>query len=214
MSKVITFSTTFPAYHPKAGQATQFPQKVLKSLYPVDEFYMALCGGCGFHATSACWEGGNALADTGDFDDPYCPKCGSKNFEEIMNGFQLGCYINDVEPKGHTIRAGHRFKAGDKFSPRIWSGVPYRSKQLILAPDTLIVNTFDFVIINVSKDHAHFTLSCPARDLIINTAGFYLNDLAKNDGLSREDLLAWFKYPKGFKGQVICWDPKIDYFKL
>jgi hypothetical protein len=38
-------------------------------------------------------------------------------------------------PKHHTIRAGHRFKAGDWFSPRVWSGKPYNSKQIQFAPD-------------------------------------------------------------------------------
>ena len=35
-------------------------------------------------------------------------------------------------PKCHTIRAGHRFKPGDWFSPRVWSGKPYNSKQIII----------------------------------------------------------------------------------
>lgn len=30
--------------------------------------------------------------------------------------------------KSHTIRSGHRWKVGDTFSPRVWSGNPYRSK--------------------------------------------------------------------------------------
>lgn len=33
MSKVITFSRTFPAYHPKAGEPTFFVEKVYNSLY-------------------------------------------------------------------------------------------------------------------------------------------------------------------------------------
>jgi hypothetical protein len=33
MSKVITFSRTFPKYHPRAGQPTNFKEKLLTSLY-------------------------------------------------------------------------------------------------------------------------------------------------------------------------------------
>src|SRR5688572_32570939 len=32
--------------------------------------------------------------------------------------------------KSHTIRSGFRWKENDLFSPRIWSGPAYRSKQI------------------------------------------------------------------------------------
>jgi hypothetical protein len=32
-------------------------------------------------------------------------------------------------PKHHTIRAGHRWKVGEMASIRVWTGLPYRSKQ-------------------------------------------------------------------------------------
>src|SRR5687768_9033097 len=35
-----------------------------------------------------------------------------------------------IFPKFHTIRSGHRWKVNEVFSPRIWSGPPYRSKQI------------------------------------------------------------------------------------
>src|SRR5690554_6254811 len=33
-------------------------------------------------------------------------------------------------PKRTTIRAGHRWKKGDFFVPKIWTGIPYRSKPI------------------------------------------------------------------------------------
>lgn len=45
----------------------------------------------------------------------------------------------DCNPKHHTIRAGKRWKTGDKASLRVWSGLPYRSKQIAIAPDVELV---------------------------------------------------------------------------
>jgi hypothetical protein len=112
----------------------------------------------------------------------------------------LHCY-----PKNHTIRAGCRFKAGDKFSPRVWSGKPYRSKQIKIAPDIVIKKTFDFEI-----------------DLngVYSINGKYISQqmypvLSQNDGLAEYDMQYWFMpdytKPKEFKGQIICWDESINY---
>lgn len=62
-----------------------------------------------------------------------------KELEEVFNHDK---FINGFS-KEHTIRKGKRWKVGDKFSPRIWSGKPYKSKQIILAPDTEIKQVFD-----------------------------------------------------------------------
>ena len=53
-------------------------------------------------------------------------------------------------------------------------------------------------------------------DVIINHRFYHTDDeimkrLAYNDGLSLAELLKWFKYPKPFKGQIICWNDKISY---
>jgi hypothetical protein len=111
------------------------------------------------------------------------------------------------EAKHHTIRAGHRWKVGDKFSPRVWSGKPYQSKQIIIAPDIEIKKVWDIRIHTI----AHW----------INYSGMMFpidyKELAKNDGLSTKDFLDWFGNPtqKGFKdvffGQIICWNENIEY---
>lgn len=35
-------------------------------------------------------------------------------------------------------------KVGDKFSPRVWSGKPYRSKMITIAPDIEVKQIWDF----------------------------------------------------------------------
>ena len=109
----------------------------------------------------------------------------------------------EIFPKSHTIRGGHRWKENQKFSPRIWYGAPYRSKQIIIACDLLIRQVWDILIL-------------PTKEVFINGQqfGFYgspeIEKLAYHDGLSSEDFQQWFsKLP--FEGQIICWDPDIVY---
>lgn len=46
--------------------------------------------------------------------------------------------------KHHTIRAGNHFEPGDYFSPRVWTGKPYCTKQIIIAPDIQVKQTWHF----------------------------------------------------------------------
>lgn len=101
-------------------------------------------------------------------------------------------------PKQHTIRRGKRWKVGDKFSPRIWNGRPYNSKQIVIAPDIEIKKVWDFKTTD--------------EDYILNGKKLglaALTEVAKNDGLNVDDFECWF--PKIFAGQIICWNEEITY---
>lgn len=194
MSKVIIFSEYYPKYHPKAGQPTYFPEKIL----------------AGLDMTKWCqW----CALQEGFID---------KNSE--LN--KKLCYLfNDQisyqgQPKVHTIRRGNRWKVGDWFSPRVWSGKPYRSKQIQFAPDiqvkkvwkilvwwnnTICIwlqdeNTSEWTFINKSYEQH------PSVPLIIH-----------NDGIeTKEDFFSWLTYgltktKPAFEGQIICWNDKIVY---
>ncbi len=123
---------------------------------------------------------------------------GDENFLSVNHGY---------EPKHHTIRAGHRWKVGDKFSPRVWSGKPYQSKQIIIAPDIEVKKVWDFEIDECDV----WAIGLP------NTQIKYTDEqqdamIAKNDGLTEQDLYWWFKgAKKPFIGQIICWDDSIEY---
>ena len=163
MAKVITFSRTFPVYHPKAGQPTYFVEKFYNSLFS------------------------------------------RNNLMDYPKGLEINESI--LEMKNHTIRAGERWKKGEYFSPRVWSGKPYNTPQIILAKDTLITDVYSF---DISK-HAVIYLN---RKPIYEFCGEYtglIKTVAKNDGLEPNELLDWFKYPKEFKGQVICWNKNALY---
>lgn len=180
MSKVITFSRTFPAYHPRKGEPTLFIEKFWNSFSVQildQEFYVP-------------------------FEDDLMDLNKALPFGVLYNfkAFAYGSRYN-VGSKHHTIRSGHRFKAGDYFSPRVWSGKSYQSKQIIIAPDTLIQKVYDFKIIG----GVFFINWVKVIDESI------LHEIAKNDGLARSDLFKWFKYPADFNGQIICWSDKINY---
>jgi len=162
MSKVITFSRTFPSYHPRAGEPTFFVEKIWACLAD-----MQIC-----------------------FKIP--PYFIDYDFHQYYN----------ATPKVHTIRSGNRWKIGDKFSPRVWSGKPYKSKQVAIAPD-----------IEIKKIY-HIDIS-PTFDVRLDSLEFpfengYGDTMAKNDGLALKDFQNWFS-TLPFSGQIICWDEPRNY---
>lgn len=171
MSRVITFSTKFPSYHPRKGEPTHFVEKILRGIHVLDD-----------------------------------------HTKKIMD---MDIW-STCDPKWHTIRSGNRWKVGDKFSPRVWgtdinptsgrSG-PYHSKQITIAPDIEIKKTFDFKV-----DQYRFIIDGkPFYHQHVSEWHSHMDELCKNDGLSFGELLAWFKVPCQFDGQIISWSNNINY---
>src|ERR1043165_7088741 len=170
--RVLTFSTSFPKGHPKAGSHTFFVERIL-----------------------SCIHDGQIVLDN------ICD-----DLKPFINDFEL---IATGMPKGHTIRAGSRWKAGDMASLRIWSGVPRRSKQIEFAqvevkkvwPVEIYIGN---LIVEIRIDE--MSQSLEQKEVI-----------AKNDALELIDFVNWFKIPpkakKGiaFTGQIITWSPSINY---
>lgn len=203
MSRVITFSRTFPVYHPKAWQPTYFVEKLLKALTPDTTYFMAECEWCGWRGISSLLDGGHSIADTGDYSDPLCPECGSNKIDDSDENQLAITYYNQSEfvwPKHHTIRSGNRWKVGDKFSPRVWSGKPYASKMITIAPDITIEKIWDFEVVDMVYELNGRVINYPE-----------IQKLAENDGLSIQDFHNWFIHYETFKGQIICWNKDIQY---
>ena len=114
--------------------------------------------------------------------------------------------------KYHTVRKGKRWKVGDTASLRVWSGKPYRSKQITFADNVKVEKVFDIDIDECG---------------VISINGLYFlpdeiggndpeEELAKNDGLSLDDFYEWlvmpcFRKEKAFSGQIICFTNNINY---
>lgn len=184
MSRVITYSRYFPAHHPRKGEPTFFVEKIQHS---IDRYIPPTHVGL----------------------DVYLR--GNRNLkQELLEIFLLSISVENYEPKHHTIRAGHRWKVGDKFSPRVWSGKPYQSKQIIIAPDIEIVKVWDF---KIEKYKGGFWIDFGSYKISewMQPEETILPLLARNDGLELQDMLAWFKFPSPFNGQVICWSNEVNY---
>lgn len=182
MAKVITFSRQFPAYHPMKGRPTYFVEKFLKGRPTTIE--------------DKAWNPEKSL------------------FEQLPLALDLW---QKLDPKYHTIRNGKRWKTGDYFSPRVWGDDinpktgkkgPYHSKQIILAPDTLITAVYDIEIKCSTMNGKKSGISA----IIIN-GKIYTDwqELAKNDGLELPQLLDWFFPSAPFSGQIICWNKAVKY---
>lgn len=183
--KVITFSRFFPVKHPRAGEPTYFVEKVLLGLLEARQFSIGKC----------C-----ELAREAGF-----PESHPMYYIDGIRGCEFGS-------KYHTIRAGNRWKVGEQFSPRVWSGRPYASKQVQFAPPITIEKIWE---VRIGDDSYGEGLDVWINDeLLVNP--IEINTLAINDGLSMSDFFDWFNiHPKmkseGFTGQILCWNSNINY---
>lgn len=104
--------------------------------------------------------------------------------------------------KNHTIRGGKRWKEGDLFSPRVWTGKPYNSPMKCISEvDMKVYKTYDFKIGNHGAIYLNGVFLMPEEVALIS----------KNDGLEVNDFLDWFKFPNPFDGQIICWNKIVRY---
>lgn len=180
--KVLTFSRHFPKGHPKAGRPTGFVEKVLYNLVNRKVYTKS---------KAVEW-----ARETG-IDDEH-PMCYIDTFD------QYDC----VYPKAHTVRGGSRFSPGDMASLRVWSGAPYRSKQVEFAQ--VEVKTVWPVEIYATE----FIFELKVNGVALDKEG--QERVANNDGLSLIDFYNWFNiHPKKkqqvFTGQVICWESNVNY---
>lgn len=125
--------------------------------------------------------------------------------KEFVNDFEL---IANQRQKHHTIRSGNRYKPGDMVSLRVWSGLPYRSKQIEFA-QVEVKKTWG---IEIYANEFIFELKV---DGIAQTKEDQ-ERVANNDGLNLIDFYNWFNiHPKKqgvtFRGQIICWSNEINY---
>jgi hypothetical protein len=181
MSRVIPLSRYFLSGHPRRGQPTYFVEQFLSSIgQPFNRQRYALEVQCL---------------------NPWMTEEQVVAFVESLQNIP-----KDIH-KHHTVRAGCRWKKGDMFSPRAWSGKPYASKQIIIWQDTPVVDTFSF---KSGYGFGHGLIFIDGKEVDID----FLREVATNDGLAFEDFWDWIIAPtelKDFDGQIICWNKNINY---
>jgi hypothetical protein len=128
------------------------------------------------------------------------------------------CY--DCNAKHHTIRAGTRWKEGEHFNPKVWSGRPYHSKQIAFAPPIKIEKVWNFSLYPGEKE-LMFSINNNSWAVDWREGihwNYRIGEIARNDGLDVDDFMHWFipsvKKDGKFFGQIICWNPNIDYSNI
>jgi hypothetical protein len=177
MSKVITFSRKFPVGHPSAGKPTYFVEQILNMM-------------------NVEYQSPGYLEEL--------QKLNSKSLSQgalttgILKDFINSLDMDQDNRKTHTVRAGNRWKAGDCFSPRVWSGRPYTSPQIIIGPDIKIPRITKIIITKEGVVYLGEQIVCNLNNKQhLSTLG-----IARRDGLSEEDFIAWF-FGEALEGQVV-----------
>ncbi len=124
------------------------------------------------------------------------------------------CHLDQFDPKNTSIRNGKHYKVGDIIKPMVWAGKPYHKTpeglwKIQFAPEIELKKVWDFEIqTKPQEDLSGFA------DILLEgkkITSEKLSEIALNDGVDYGDLLSWFKYPKAFSGQIICWNNNIEY---
>jgi len=196
---VTTFSRTFPSYHPRKSKKTYF----------VEKFHYSIWNQC--HDK---WEDAQTMIQ--DL-NKHLPK---KTVNDFIESLEMEMDFSQIE-KNHTVRGGHRYKAGDLLSPRVWGNDinpksgrrgPYHSKQIIIGPDIQIKKTWDFHVDACGV----MSMAKPGQQLKYIDEDFDAV-ISNNDGLTVDDFIQWIVMPFYKKGidsgpmQIICWNEKVEY---
>lgn len=195
------FSRNFPKTHSKAGQKTYFEFKILASVYH-ETYFPVECTNCGWKGWSHLANGGSQIADTGDYSDIYCPKCGTENLEDIAE-YEMTYYRNNenIWPKLHTIRGDYKLwkkrmaevQAGSAVIELFYfEGKTCNSPQVVFATldkdsgcGVQEISFFSGLKGN-SEGRIHTDPFDPTKRVLTTI-------IAKNDGLSTEDFKELFK---------------------
>jgi hypothetical protein len=127
-----------------------------------------------------------------NFNDHIIPNKITKFYENLN--------IEIKQSKHHTIRLGRHFAEKDKISIRTWIDTPYRSKQIILAPDIPLKRVYD---IQIGKYVSGELV------ILLNNKKLNLEIVANNDGLNYTDFIDWFNAIKPgelLEAQILCWN--------
>ena len=188
-----SLSAFFPAYHPSAGHKTFFVEKVWSA--------------CGYQT------GSMLVALNCDRIKSLDSKLTLSHVMDFYEDISATVFKTCI-PKLHTIREGHKVKVGDTIDFFVWSGLPYRTPQIVVTPKIEVKKVWDFDFKLVHGNSRWYINGTCISDS--NPRGTWFNagileEIAKNDGLDLSEMLEWFQYPKPFSGQIICWADSVKY---
>lgn len=184
MTKVLHFSQKYPDYHTLAGDPTFFVEKFLT------------------------FKVGNTWHEPW-YEEKLMSLPENEGKQRLIPDFVKNLSKQErVQGKRHTVRGDYRWFPGSKFSPRVWSGVPYKSKTIAFWEDVTVEKVWEIVW---HEDNPYPIINGKRIGL---TA---LDFLATNDGLTILSFIQWFtdnptfKKSGRFTGIINCWDPNLSY---
>jgi hypothetical protein len=98
-----------------------------------------------------------------------------------------------ADVKLHTIRRLHRFQVGDVLTPSVYLGAPNQSPTIIFGEDVEVMFCPNLQLDEALQWHLHHR-RLGEQELLT---------LAKNDGVSLQELSLWFNAPT--QAQLVCW---------
>lgn len=184
MTKVLHFSQKYPDYHSMAGMPTFFVEKFL------------------INKTGCTWHEPWYLEKLMELPE-------NEGKQHLIPDFVKSLSTDDIWPsKRHTVRGDYRWFPGSKFNPRVWSGIPYRSKTIAFWSDVTVEKVWEIVWYG---DNPYPLINGKLIGLEA------LDVLAKNDGLRLQSFIEWFTFNPDFKkaqkytGIINCWDQNVSY---
>lgn len=186
MSRVITFSRTFPSYHPRAGEPTYFVEKLWQSVgLPIHEYTSQFETVPGDFKTSIAW----------GYRIPEGPK-------------------HHTIRSGHRWKVGDWYQPvvwGDDINPKSGRKGPYQSKMIKIAPLIQIKKLWDLDI-EGSDWFVNGKRESPIIGEGFNSELLAANDgLSGNDLYHWFVYSPDFKKKQMFSGQIICHNDSIEY---
>jgi hypothetical protein len=80
--------------------------ELIVRIIPEDEksYFPAECNICGWIGSSGNADGGRQIADTGDYDDIYCPCCHSRDIDETENLQPIASWIDRLKKATDRVK--------------------------------------------------------------------------------------------------------------
>jgi hypothetical protein len=80
--------------------------ELIVRIIPEEEksYFPAECETCGWIGSSGNAAGGRQIADTGDYDDIYCPCCGSRDIDETENCHPIATILERLKKATDYIK--------------------------------------------------------------------------------------------------------------
>lgn len=95
------------------------------------KWYVCECEKCGWIGSSEHVGGGGAIADTGDYDDIYCPMCGSGYIaDDVDNDQPITSFVERLKKSGEMVKKLREHVEGCDCSKHIYGHLEQENARM------------------------------------------------------------------------------------